>query len=94
VAVSVHSFKEAYPDFRDTSNVLVRQKLSEAEKRVAKSIWSGKTDIGVMALTAHLLSLSPNGEVSRIDNEQRVSTYTDEWKRLIRENTMGAGRVI
>jgi hypothetical protein len=94
MAVSVSRFKQAYPDFENTSNSLVSQKLTAALGRINTEVWGDQADQGQMALAAHLLSISPQGEQARLKMENRGTMYGKEWRQMIKEVTMGAGRVI
>jgi len=94
MAVSVHRFRKAFPEFRDTSDELCEQKLSAAALRIAPSVWETQTDQGVMVLAAHLLSISPSGEKARLAADPQKTVYQIEWERMKREVAFGYGRVI
>lgn len=93
MSVSVARFRQDFPDFKETSDELVRKKLAAASLRIASRIWGTLTDQGIMYLAAHLLSISPEGEQSRLKAKNRMTTYGSEWKRMKREVTFGVGRV-
>ena len=86
-------FKQEYPEFKRTSDDLIKRKLAAATLRVASAVWGAKTDSGVLLLTAHLLSLSPQGENARLEPGQ-TTMYKEEFDRIRREVTIGVGRAI
>jgi hypothetical protein len=94
VTVTVAQFLEAYPDFENTDQALIQSKLNLAAGRIATGTWGDLADEGNMALAAHLLSMSPSGENARLAKEDRADVYERVWRQMVREVTMGAGRVI
>nr|WP_311461908.1 DUF4054 domain-containing protein [uncultured Aggregatibacter sp.] len=53
-----------YPEFRKTDAKRIGLFLSDAQAEVSKVRWAKLYDRGVMALTAHLLKLSADAEIS------------------------------
>jgi len=94
MSVSVQRFKKEFPEFKKTSDTIVEQKLASALGRISPTIWGTQADAGQMILTAHLLSISPSGEMARLKPENRKTLYKIEFDSMVREITMGAGRVI
>lgn len=92
--VTVSRFKKAFPEFEKTQETLCVQKLALAEKRINAGIWGDKAEEGQMLLAAHLLAMSPQGEKVRLKKNDREDGYLIEWKTMVREVTMGSGRVI
>lgn len=92
MSVSVTSFREAYPDFRGTSTPLIAAKIKAAKLKVAPRIWGTRADEGVMLYTAHLLSISPSGEQSRLKLENRGTEYKTEFEEMRRAAAFGVGR--
>jgi hypothetical protein len=93
MAVTLPGFRQAFPEFADTDDTLVMQKLKAAETRIAAGSWGDSYNQGVMYLAAHLLSIAPSGEFARLKKENRVTTYQLEWERMKKEVTMGLGRL-
>lgn len=94
MAVTVQRFLKAFPTFKKSPKELVEQKLLAAGLRVEAATWGALADQGVMYLTAHLLSDSPDGEQARLKKENRVTMYLLEFQRMRKEVTLGLGRVI
>jgi hypothetical protein len=94
MAVSVHRFRKAFPEFDRSEDELCAQKIAEATARISATTWGTRADLGIMYLAAHLLSRSPEGEQARLKAENRVDTYMIEWQRMKLEVTAGVGRVI
>lgn len=94
MSVSVSRFLQDYPDFKRTDAGLIEKKLTAAEGRIAPTVWGTRTTDGIMALAAHLLSMSPPGEQARLKKENRETVYERVWRDMKREITMGVGRVI
>lgn len=93
MTVSVDRFRKAFPEFNETSAILVQQKLDAAELRIARGTWGDLADQGVMYLAASLLSSAPEGQLARLQKEDMYNTYQIEWDRMKREVTIGVGRV-
>ncbi len=92
MAVTVSRFKKAYPEFNRTNDTLCQQKLDAAGRRISASVWGDRAEDGQMALAAHLIAIAPDGEKLRLKNKQG-DNYELEWKQMVREVTMGAGRI-
>lgn len=86
-------FLQDYPEFKNTAVELIDKKIQSATKRINATVWADLTNDGIMVLAAHLLSVAPEGEQSRLKKENRVTTYQLEWERMKREVTLGLGRV-
>jgi hypothetical protein len=83
-----------FPEFERTEDQLCLQKINAATARTAAAVWGDKVNDGIMWLAAHLLSMSPEGEQSRLKAENRATTYERTLNMMRREVTFGAGRVI
>ena len=95
MTVTLASFRSGYPEFNNTADTLVSKKLANAELRTAGlDVWDTESarDAAVELLTAHLLSVSPQGEEARI-NAGAETVYGRELRMLRREATIGIGRV-
>lgn len=93
MAVTVQRFLKSYPDFKDTDYQLVEQKLNQAIARVDSDNFGDLENEGVMLLTAHLLSISPSGEKTRLVKDSNETIYEKEYRRLAKEVTFGLGRI-
>src|SRR5689334_13742386 len=100
MAVTVPSFKLAYPEFDldegtdvdATQNALITAKLAAAEAQVDRSVYSSSAlaDEAVMSTAAHLLALSPSGINARLVKDKKGdprTLYEPTRKKLV---TMGA----
>lgn len=88
MTVSLHTFRDEYPEFRNTADTEVTRKLARAKNRVRSNIWGDLTDEGVGLLTAHLLALAPAGQNARLD-PKTMTMYMPEYKKLQRVVTFG-----
>jgi hypothetical protein len=93
VAVSVLRFKKYFPEFKNTDEFLVEQKLDMAIKETSSGAWGSNGDHAIMLLTAHYLSISPAGEQARLKMENRGDMYKVEYDRLKRASMCGLGRL-
>jgi phage terminase small subunit len=96
VAVEFETFVDAFPEFRDASQVLVEAKIAEATLQVDPTVFRTKTDLTISYLTAHLLSMSSFGQHSRLipsnakaTRDEALTTYEREYRRLVRAHTSG-----
>ena len=99
MAMNAARFLQDYPEFKNTAAELIDKKIQSATKRINATVWADLTNEGIMILTAHLLSVSPEGDQSRLKpispagKENKVTIYQMEWERMKREVTLGVGRV-
>ena len=94
MTVTPQRFRKAYTEFRETETGLIQQKLNQAVLRINSEAFGDLADEGVMLLTAHLLSISPEGEKVRLHKDTSKTIYSEELQRMRREVTAGLGRVI
>ena len=92
MAVTVNRFLKSYPEFKRTSYSLIQQKMNQAVLRTGTDAWGDLHDEGVMLMTAHLLSVSPEGEKTRLHKYTAETIYLNELKKLRIEVTAGLGR--
>ncbi len=94
--VTVQRFRKAYPEFKETAEALVQQKLDHADERINDSVFGDNVSIrATMLLAAHLLAISPSGEQARIwVRGSQTTMYQAELNKLIGIYTFGSGRVI
>lgn len=89
MAVSVAQFTNAFPEFRKADPAEVTSKLGFATQQIAAVTWGAKADQGVMYLTAHLLSIAPQGEQARLRSENRSTPYEAQYNALRSQVTFG-----
>ncbi len=96
MAVGFSSFIVAFPEFRETSKTLVDAKIAEAKLRIDPEVWRTKADLGVSYLAADLLSISAQGQHSRLQpgnakvtREDALTTYERVYQSMKREVTSG-----
>ena len=73
--------------FAATSDAVVGAALASATARVDTALASA--DDRVFYLTAHLLSIDPAGQMSRLESDNARTTYLEEYERLCREAAGG-----
>jgi len=91
--VAVNRFRKAFPEFRETSDVLIEQKIIAAELRISTEVWGNRTEQGIMYLAADLIAMSPSGEKARLVSDKGKTTYRVTWEQMRVEVSMGVGRV-
>ena len=89
MSVTLRQFRNEYPQFRQTDNEVVQGCLTRAHRRVSTRAWGAKADDGIMLLAAHLISMGPSGEQSRLKKENRGTIYGDEYRSMMREVVHG-----
>jgi hypothetical protein len=92
LAVTVQRFLKEYPEFKSTDYQLVEQKLNHAILRVDSGTFGDLEEEAVMLKTAHLLSISPSGEKTRLVKDSNKTIYEKEYRLLAKEATFGLGR--
>lgn len=92
MTVTAQRFLKAFPEFKETELQLINQKIALATLRTNETVWDDLYEDGIMMLTAHLLSVSPMGEKSRMVKDDRDTMYWRELTRMRREVTAGYGR--
>lgn len=98
MAVTVQSFKAAFPEFQRAADALVQTKIDEAELEVGTA-WGTTRDLGVSYLTAHLLSIAAQGQQARLvpanakaTREDALTVYERRYREL-RLQVASGGRV-
>lgn len=94
MTVTLDSFLASKPEFNKTAPLLISTILAEAQLQVDYNVWGAKGDLGVIYLTAHLLTLSPQGQNARMiiqgkDGTMPTTTYWGFYKNLQRQ--VGSG---
>lgn len=97
MALDFDAFVARFPEFKRASKAQVEAKIAEAELQVDACVWGAKYDLGLGYLTAHLLSLSPEGRAARLvpanakaTREDALTTYERVYQRLVRTVASGA----
>jgi hypothetical protein len=89
MAVTLASFKAAFPEFVDAGDPLLQSKLDEAVLQIDASVWGAKADLGVSYLAAHLLALAPSGKAARLNAWDDRTTYGEQFIRMQRSVCSG-----
>lgn len=90
MAVTVQNFRNAFEEFRKTDEELIASKLRFARQRINATVWGDIYDQGVMYLAAHLLSVAPAGQNTKLKPENAAKTvYWLEYERLRNTVTYG-----
>jgi hypothetical protein len=87
------AFLVRHPEFADAEAALVEAKLAEAERRTPSRVWGDLEDDGIASLAAHLLAISPNGQMARLVNKDGTTTYGTLRDELV-ETVGGSHRIV
>jgi hypothetical protein len=82
VAWTAATFKAAYPEFAATADTQVAAALNSAALRCDARLFGTLIDDAVALLAGHLLSISPSGQMSRLESDEADTTYHREWLKL------------
>lgn len=82
VLLDLAGFRAKYPEFSTAEDPLVQLFLDDAAERLSSVTWGTYLDKGHGCLTAHLLTISPNGQFARLQSDKAESTYGIEFRRL------------
>ncbi|MDP6424351.1 MAG: DUF4054 domain-containing protein [Planctomycetota bacterium] len=90
MAVSVEQIRQTFPTFRKTDQETITAKLVLARLSVSAGVWGGKTDAGVLFLTAHYLMLDPQGQNAKLKPENLAKTvYGETYIQIRNQVTFG-----
>ena len=91
MAVTTESFVDAFDEFRKTDRNTVEAKLRFAKLEVAPAVWGPRTDVGVMYMCAHLISLGPAGQNAKLkpSEEMARTVYGQHFMKMQRAVTFG-----
>jgi hypothetical protein len=93
VAVTVASFKVAFPEFLKAGDPMLEAQLALAEIQVSDS-FEDERDHAVMLRLADNLALSPWGRNARLVSEKATtSTYGDRFRIMAEVNAVRASRM-
>jgi hypothetical protein len=88
----IDDFRAMFPEFASAEDELVTACLLRAETQIAPEIWLDQEDEGHGLLTAHILALSPNGQMARMTSDGKT-TYGTEYVKLREQVTALVMRV-
>lgn len=80
MAINVADFRTAFPEFTNTPEPLVTDRLSRASKEHDSGSWGELWETAVFLKTAHYLAITPQGREMRLSSEK--SSETSYSKRL------------
>jgi hypothetical protein len=84
VALSLSTFRTAYPEFAGVPDATVEGKLADAARSCNEAIFGPRFDEAVGLLAAHKVALAPGGQHARLESDKADTTYRQEWLRLAR----------
>lgn len=76
------TFRAQYPEFEKCPDPLATAFLNDAAGQIDSTVWGIHTDRGHGLLTAHLLSMAPNGQFARLESDKAQSTYGVQYEKL------------
>lgn len=82
--MNVPTFLATYPEFSGIDPDMVTPFLARATTRLDPTVWGTRLEEGIGLLTAHLLALSPAGQMARLVSEKGKTTYGTEFATLCR----------
>lgn len=90
MAVTLARFKNTFSTFRKTDDAEIEVKLLLAHEMVNAGMFGTKRDIGILYLTAHLVSLDPAGQNAKMKPENMAKTvYGQTYEKIKRGVTFG-----
>ena len=75
-------FRASFPEFARAADSQVEAFLARALVSVPATTWGVYQDEGQMYLAAHLLALSPYGQNSRLESDDKQTTYGLRYREL------------
>jgi len=85
VAVTVEQIKTEFPEFANTSDVIISAKISDASGQLYPSGWGASYDQAVKYQACHLIAYSPGGEFARLDPNKEPDGATTLYERRYNE---------
>ena len=93
MAVTVASFKVAYPEFGKAGDPMIEAQLAQVELEVSDSFGDSR-DAAVMLRLADTLALSPWGRDARSASPRNsATTYGERFQRMAEANAVSASRL-
>lgn len=80
--MDLSTFRVAFPEFQTAVDPLVQSRLDQAGKRMDPGVWADRYEEGHGLLTAHLLALSPYGQMARMVAKDGSTTYGKQFDDL------------
>jgi hypothetical protein len=84
MAWTAASFKAARPEFGKTPDAEVTLALNNAAAYCSESAFGDQYDNAISLYAAHLLSIAPGGQHSRVSSIFGKTTYIVQWEELAR----------
>jgi hypothetical protein len=91
--INESQFRISFPEFKSASDALITACLARAESQIDPEVYGDLTDEAHGLNTAHILSLSPNGQMARLTSDKSKSTYGVEFTKLREQATALLSRV-
>jgi len=92
VPVTVDQIKAEFPEFANTSDVIISAKIADAYGQLYPSGWGAAYEQAVKYQTCHLIACSPGGEFARLDPIKEPDGATTLYER--RYNQLQQGGVV
>jgi hypothetical protein len=74
------AFRLQFPEFDKVSDPQVNAALARAALEINVDVWGTKQDTGHGLLAAHLLAISPMGQMARMSSKEGDSTYGKQYR--------------
>lgn len=84
-------FRALFPEFKTAPDPLVQSRLDQAALRVDTSVFGTRINEGHGLKAAHLLAISPYGQMARMSSKAGDSTYNVQYRELV---TICAGLIL
>lgn len=78
--LSLGQFRVQFPEFDKVGDPLVNAALMRAALDINVDVWGAKQDTGHGLLAAHLLAISPMGQMARMSSKEGDSTYGKQYR--------------
>lgn len=78
------TFRAEFPEFQNATDALVTALLARSALEVDSPTYGSRYDHAHGLLTAHYISCSPGGEVSRLQTDKSETTYGKAYLKLQR----------
>lgn len=84
MAVTLASFRVAFPEFEGADDALVQAKLDEATNALDARVFGVRFDEAVQYFAAHRLAISPFGQNARLVAKDGSTTYGESYSSIQR----------
>lgn len=82
--MTLSTFRLEFPEFQNATDSMVTALLARAALEVDAPTYGDRYDHAHGLLTAHYISCSPGGEVSRLETDKSETTYGKAYLKLQR----------